>query len=405
MSDIFREREIQVGEETVVLKKMPIDYIFHFDSQPYIIGGTSGAGKTKLSLHLMYRYASECTKIFYVSSTKASSFNSGDDDINLIPRVFRRSPSYEELYGIWHDIKEENAAIASSASEYEATLLKIFADDKEKARSSIKYIHERCAMLYKEHKKKYLDEGRDEDESEKSARRDENAMLCSALAVLVVDGIKQNGNQMLSEKELLLANSLISKKPKTLLILDDVTAEMEALKTNGSKMVKYEGKTYKINQAYELMITDILTRGRHFNCLIALFLHDIKVIKPEQIKNLIIFDAATAQAVQLLRKIPKQFQRVISTVAPIVFNGEYKYYFIYGKPNDNEVCVGKADLFSGPINFSPANKALIKAYEEISRLSKTDNAESVDDMIDEDDEEEEGEEEEGEEEEGEEILK
>ena len=402
MSDnIFREKEIQVDETTVILKKMPIDYIFQFGSQPYIITGTSGAGKTKLSMHLLYRYAKECTKVFYVSSTKSSSFNATDDDINRIPKVFRRSPSYDEIYGIWHDILEEYKAVNASIEDYEQVLLKIYGDEKEKAKSTIKYIREKCSEVYKEQKKIYTTQGQEEGDAERNARRDENAMKCSSLSILIVDGITQKGNQMLSEKELLTVNSLVSKKPKTLLILDDVTAEMEGLKSNGSRMVKYDGKPYKINVAYDLLITDILTRGRHYNCLIAIFLHDIKVVKPEQIKNVIVFDSASAQQIQLLRKIPKQFLKTLSMITPAVFNGEYKYYFIYGRPTENEVCVGKADLFSGPIEFSPANKALMHAYEEIARLNKEDDieedagGEGGDEEVDE----EEGEDEEEEEEE------
>ena len=396
---IFREKEVQIGEKTIILKKMPIDYIFQFGSQPYIITGTSGAGKTKLSMHLIYRYARECTKVFYVSSTKASSFNATDDDINLIPKVFRRSPSYDEIYGIWHDILEEYKAISASPEEYEQILVKIFGEERDKAKSTIKYISDKCSELYKDQKKKYLETSKDEEESEKYARRDENAMKCSCLSILLVDAIKQKGNQMLSEKELLTVNSLVSKKPKILLILDDVTAEMEGLKSSASRMVKYEGKAYRINQAYDLLITDILTRGRHYNCLIAIFLHDIKVVKPEQIKNIVVFDSGSAQQLQLLKKISKDFLRTLSMVSPIVFNGEYKYYFIYGKPMENEVCVGKADLFSGSIEFSPANKALIKAYDEVARLNKDDEVEELSDT-DESDDEDEDEDEDEEEEEG-----
>lgn len=373
MSDTFREKEVRIGEETIILKRRPIDQIFEFGSQPYIIGGTSGAGKTKLSMHLIYRYARECTKIFYVSSTKAKSFAATDDDINLIPKIFRRTPSYEEIYGIWHDIKEEFTAFASATEDYERILLKLFDDDKDTARNTIKYIKEKCNEVYKDRKRAYKDEGRNEDEIEFCAKRDENAMRCSALSILVADAVKQKGNQSLSEKELLIVNSIGSAKPKILLILDDVTAEMEALKVNGTRMVKYDGRPYKVSQAYNLLITDILTRGRHYNCLIALFLHDLRVVQTEQIKNLIIFDSATSQAYQLLKKVPTSFKRMLQIVTPIVFNGEYKYYFVFGRPNDNDICVGKADLFSGPIEFSPVNKALVKAYEEIARLNKEDN--------------------------------
>lgn len=385
---MFREVEIQVEDKTLVLKQEPIDNIFQFNSQPYVILGTSGSGKTKLSMHLIYRYAEECTKIFYVSSTKASSFNVVDDDINRIPRVFRRTPSYEDIYGIWHDIVEEDTALQVSAGNYEAILSKILGD---KGKAAVKYVQEKCLEVYKEQKERYLKRGDDQDTAEKNAKRDETAMKCSALSILLVDAVNQKGNQMLSEKELLIVDSLISAKPQTLLILDDVTAEMEALKANATKMVKWQGTQYKVARAYELLITDILTRGRHYNCLIAIFLHDLSVIKAGQINNIVIFDQASAQSVQLYQKIPKPFKKTLKIVSDIVFSGEYKYYFVYGQPNNNYVCVGKADLQSGSIEFSPANKSLIKVYDEILRLNDEDEIESGDDS-DEDEEEDEEEE-------------
>ena len=386
---MFREVEIQVEDKTLVLKQEPIDNIFQFNVQPYVILGTSGSGKTKLSMHLIYRYAEECTKIFYVSSTKASSFNVVDDDINRIPRVFRRTPSYEDIYGIWHDIVEEDTALQVSAGNYEAILSKILGD---KGKAAVKHVQEKCLEVYKEQKERYLKRGDDSDTAEKNAKRDETAMKCSALSILLVDAVNQKGNQMLSEKELLIVDSLISARPQTLLILDDVTAEMEALKANATKMVKWQGTQYKVARAYELLITDILTRGRHYNCLIAIFLHDLSVIKAGQINNIVIFDQASAQSVQLYQKIPKPFKKTLKIVSDIVFSGEYKYYFVYGQPNNNYVCVGKADLQSGSIEFSPANKSLIKVYDEILRLNDEDEIESGDEE-DEDDEEDEEEEE------------
>ena len=379
---MFRETEIQVEDKTIVLKQEPIDSIFKFGSQPYIILGTSGSGKTKLSMHLIYRYAEECTKIFYVSSTKASSFDMANDDINCIPRVFRRTPSYKDIYGIWKDIIEEDKALKASIEEQEAILSKLMGNS---GKASAKLLKEKCVEVYNEQKQKYIARGDSKEDAEKSAKRDEYAMLCSALSILIVDAVNQKGNKTLSEKELLIVDSLVSAKPQTLLILDDVTAEMEALKSNRTKQVMWDGKQFPISTAYDLMLTDILTRGRHYNCLIAIFVHDINVIKTGQINNLVVFDQASAQSLRLYRKIPKTFLNTLSVASNTVFNGEYKYYFIYGRPNDNYICVGKADLQSGEIDLSPANKALVKAYDEILRLNDEDDVEEISGESDEED--------------------
>lgn len=373
MSDaIFREREVQVGDETILLRKQPIDKIFQFGSQPYVIIGISGSGKTTLSLHLIYRYARECTKLYYVSATTAKSFDSTNDAINKIPACFRRQPTFESINAIWDDIIEENKATSASAEEYEQLILKLWGDNKDAARSTIKYIKSKCDEVYTQQLAYYKRRGESEDTAQKNANRDQHAMRCSCLSLLVADSVSQKGNAMLSEHELLVVNSLISKKPKTLLILDDVTAELENMKLTNSRLVKYQGRSIKVNTAYELLITDILTRGRHYNCLIALFIHDINVIKKSQIQNIIVFDSMAAQTLQLSRTISRRFLNALTAISPILFTSEFEHYFIYGKLQENQICVGKADLCSGTIELSSGNRALVKAYEEIAKLNEND---------------------------------
>jgi hypothetical protein len=53
-------------------------------------------------------------------------------------------------------------------------------------------------------------------------------------------------------------------------------------------------------------------------------------------------------------------------VKPIIFTNEYKYYFLYIDQDNDDICVGKADLhINEHVKFSELNTEFIKAYDNI----------------------------------------
>ena len=379
-STIFRDKDITIGPgKHFILKKKSVEDIFKFDSPPYIILGQSGCGKTKLSMHLMYRYAKECTKIFYVSSTKGTSFDStGDDDINVVPKVFRRSPTFESLYGIWRDIISEKDAFNASPEEFEHILKQIWANEKEDIKSDIKLVNDECTRVYQSSLQMYKGKGIESGEADKQAKRDSNAIKCSMLAMMVIDSVKQKGSKGLTEKEMIIVNSIVSRRPKTLLILDDVTTEMESMKTARGKMVQYNGASTSVDRAYTQLLIDILTRARHHWCMVAIFLHSIDSLPKSLIRNLIIFDNSGIAKIRASRMFANDVKNVFGSIAQEVFVPDYKYFFIAADVQDNRYCVGKADLFSGPIELSPINQELVKAYDAVIKSGTDEDAESSD---------------------------
>jgi hypothetical protein len=163
--------------------------------------------------------------------------------------------------------------------------------------------------------------------------------------------------------------------------LDDVSAELDALKTQ-SKQVQFNGASMKIAAAYKSLLLDILTTGRHKNAIICLFLHDIDIIQgmKSQLENLIMLNAAAANKITMSRTFGQDIKRKIETIAPILFINEYMYHFLFMSISKNIICVGKAELLNGTsIALSDINKNYIEAYNAITGVEQLD--EEVDEEV------------------------
>ena len=165
---------------------------------------------------------------------------------------------------------------------------------------------------------------------------------------------------------MLILNSFISKAPKVMLLLDDVSSELDGLKRN-KKKVNYEGQTLSASDAYKRLIIHILTRGRHYGALICLFLHSIDILQEKSyINNLILLNDASAQKVMNARTFPEDMRKTIGAVKGHVFNSTYPYHFLYLSGLSGEVAVGKADLhINEELPLSQSNKLFVRAFDEI----------------------------------------
>lgn len=397
MSTVFREKEIAIGNRFLSLKKKDISEIFKFKQPPYIIIGTTGSGKTKLSIALMYLYAKECTRIIYVSETKNSSFELGENsDVAKIPKVFRRSATFESLNGIWNDVKNEEEAHLFNEPDYIRILKILWSDESEKINRDIQTLQTEFSKQMKELTAKYMSDGLSNEEATKKASVDLTALRCDVLAKMILNAVEQKpkNTEKLTEKEMRIVSSIISPAPKSLIILDDVSAEMDKMQASSSRNVRFNGETLSVSKAYNALITDILTKGRHYNVIVCLFLHSLDAIQKEKISNLIIFDQAAASKITLSKSISRSVNQTLTAIIPVLFNGDYKYHFLYINTQDNtDFCVGKADLYTGAIPLSKINLRLVQAYEEIEKLTDSENNdqnfgnEENDDSDDEEDEE------------------
>jgi hypothetical protein len=212
----------------------------------------------------------------------------------------------------------------------------------------------------------YKRAGKSETEANRLAQTDADAFYCETIARLIVDGTTRNSQNLTSE-ELQAARAFVSDYPKVMLILDDVSAELDALKTQ-TKSVQFNGASMKISNAYKSLILDILTTGRHKNAIICLFLHDIDIIQnmKSQIENVILLNATAANKIAMSRTFGPILRRKIESISPVLFVPEFEYYFLYLALSKGHACVGKADLFEGScIKLSDLNKNYVEVYNNI----------------------------------------
>lgn len=358
---IFRKTEIPLGDKVITLEFKQITDIFKFNTPPYIVIGVTTAGKTTLCLDILSKFSKDCTNIYYVTSTEE---NLKDDSISMIPRAYRRKPKYEILYNIWKEIKASYEATNVDPTKLSNMLITLCG--KQDATVILKKLEDKREQIQKEQLARYREMNYDESDCIQFAKDDSKAFYIDTLTHLILDFAKTKGTRNFSDSEMLILNSFISKAPKVMLLLDDVSSELDGLKRN-KKKVNYEGQTLSASDAYKSLIIDILTRGRHYGALICLFLHSIDILQEKSyINNLILLNDASAQKVMNARTFPEEMRKTIGAVKSHVFNSSYPYHFLFLSGLSGEVAVGKADLhINEELPLSQSNKLFVRAFDEI----------------------------------------
>ena len=363
MNPIFRERTLTGTTGPFDLKFKKISEIFSFDEPPYICAGSTGGGKTTMAIDIIFNYGPKASRIYYVSATKAAI---DEQAINLIPEVCRRTPTYENLSGIWNEIKSTCEQSKQPPEQIMNLLPKLYDKDDVKAiTSTIQQV-----------------------EKELAKKNDAQSVIAWKLEVvtrLVVDAIQQRGHKNLTIDELSIVTNLISSQQKTILILDDVSSELSKLKASKQK-VMVGSNTMSVAEAYKSVLTDILTKARHFQCICVIFIHDWNIIEgKEQATNFIMLDSTAVSSIANKRSINSIIVEKAKICSPLIFTSLYKYHFLVIKRNGEEVCVSKADLHDGEeLDLDKLNKHLLEAYKNVT-LGLTDEPMAVAKNNDEDD--------------------
>ena len=360
---IFRRQEVALGEKVITLQYKPITEIFKFEEPPFIIVGASTSGKTTLCLDILSKFSKQCTSIYYVTSTEE---NLKDDSISMIPRAFRRKPKFKTLYGIWKEIRAQHTATNVDPLKLGNMLISLI--DKEKATVILNALQAKRDQIQKEQLARYRQMGHDENTVIQYAKEDAKAFYIDTIVKIILDLARTVGTRKLSADDMMILSGFISKAPRVLLLLDDVSSEMDSLKRDNHK-VKYEGETIQTGKAYESLLVDILTRGRHYGALICMFLHSIEIINQKSyINNLILLNDGAAQKVANARTFPEDMRRIILAVRSYVFNSSFPYHFLYLNSLDlSKLAVSKASLHvNEDLELSGANKLFIKAYNEVA---------------------------------------
>ena len=190
------------------------------------------------------------------------------------------------------------------------------------------------------------------------------------LTRLILNGINLYGDEKLTNEELLFVQLLVSTDTKTILIIDDVSAELNRLKMSSEKVV-YEdehGETnmLQISKAYKTLLTDMFTKARRYNCILCMFVHTWEIIDvKDQIKNFIIVDEKSATDIKRYHSVSNErVKSIIDTIKNTVYN-KYKYHVIVVK--DSNIMVTKADLnYGNKLMLDDLNNKYIEAYEKVS---------------------------------------
>ena len=361
---IFRRCEVQCRDgKPISLEQKTIPEVFQFGSQPYVIVGTSGGGKTTLCLDIIYKLGRDCTNIYYVTATQDTM---KDDTISQIPRAYRRAPTFENIHNIWREVRRSYEAHAPN----DDTLKKVFVEVCKLAnRNSIDILAKlnlKRTQLMTARQEYYKSKKLVQSDIMKQSNDDAKAFYVDTLSKLIVSFAADIDQSRLSNPSCAILNALVSTPPKTLLLLDDVSSELSALK-NAPKKVQYNGSPQKVSEAYKSELLDILTRGRHYNAIICMFLHTIDLIPDKSlVNNIIIMTKEACQKVCNAKTFTEETKNILQAVTPVVFTPDHKYCFFHINQLNGNLGVCRADLHYGEtLQLSPMNQAFITAVENI----------------------------------------
>ena len=393
--------------------------IFQFhNSKPYLIIGNSGGGKTTLCYDIMYRKASEATRIYYVSNTTVSSTNSIIDNF---PNAIRSQCTIENLVKIWQEINHNmNAYYCSDTSSGSTnngpmnTLANIYnkliyggnlvEQDKQwrksvvesypevfKSDAQLKNMSAIVDTISKHIQRTYVDTMKqkvNENDREACFRIETDASniaiaFCQETLIRLIINIIQvypasvnsssASQYTLTASELAIINGFYSEKPKTLLVIDDCTETLVSfVKDTKNKKTSIAGSLDSVSNIYNEFMKCIFTRARHANCLICIFVHQLEAIaSKDSLNNIILLGTAGLTEISRSRSIPDQTKTVLSTMSNKIFNDpKYKYHFVYYNQSDDpsNVYISKATLLgpSSAVKYSPICERYYEIYDSIN---------------------------------------
>lgn len=358
MNTIFREEAIRVNGENKLLKKKSFREIFEFNRPPYLCVGASGTGKTTIAIDIIFNFAREASRIYYISATENSV---SESSINAISKLYRRSPSIENLDNVWKEIKKTSEQSKVPPEKLLELIGKIYPkQDTNRINMELK--------KYDEEMKDELNERYKDlpvNERKQTVIDDIQATKIEILARLILNGIEQYGSKNLNLEDVSIVSNLVSTEQKTILILDDISSELSMLKTSKQKYY-FNDNLMSSQDAYKSILTDILTKARHYDCICVIFVHGWNIIDLKSLtSNFIILDQTAASNMRILRSVSDVATKAVQAAAGIVFD-KYKHHFIVVKNGGDDICVGCAELHIGDnLEISDLNRNLLNAYNEI----------------------------------------
>lgn len=369
----FKPEVIKIDDMEVQLKKEKLTDIFHFDSPPYVCIAVTGGGKTTLAIDLIYTFAAECSNVYYVTKT-TSSFT--DNTIDKVPKAFIRAPTYENISAIWEEMNLMYAATNVKKEKMIEIVIKLYGENI--AHELVDKVEQQTKVIINRNCEMYKKAGYSQNEISKLIDEDLKAFRYELYRRVILYGIKDVKNQKeldekLNVEQTNIINGLVSKPTKTLLIFDDMTSEINNMKMDKTKII-YQDPTSKQtmmltkSQAYDAMVFDILSTGRHHNAIIVFFVHSFDTIeKKDAITNVILFDDQMVTKLMGLRLFPKNMKKIVASGASKVFRNTEDHNFLHYDFSKRKLSVGRADLHTiDDIKVSPQMQQYFDIFEKIN---------------------------------------
>lgn len=324
------------GQDTEIPFSHIEELISFKNMKPVIVVAGTGSGKTVLAVDVLAKFAKQANYAYFITQT-APSYT--EKTLSKVPNYFIRQPGedpFSLINGIWNDIEARVAAVSIEPSSVK-TILSVLYPSQDVNEQLEQYI---ASLGIKN-------------------SDDENAVRIEILTRLILDRVQQDDSVLakFDKPTRMKINGLITNTTKTILILDDVTGMLQSL-SNAKETVMYDGSSQTKSKAFASLLRNILTRGRHCNCIVMMFIHDINVLGDVAIKsidNILMLDGSAASVISTKTSLGKdicEYLKFCLKKTDIFNPNRYKYYGMFLSRSKRQIYVTKADLHEH-IDISP----------------------------------------------------
>lgn len=333
MAQTYYDSEITVEGEKITVPFVPVSELLQFNEPPYVFVGSSGSGKTVFSVDVLHQFAKKANYIYYVSQTKPSF--DPNNPIRQIPNLFLRNPeknTFQTIKDIWDDITQRCDSMKMSPDEMEVVLTKLYGQ-----KGITKLITNSVANL---------------------GKTEAVAAQLEIITRMVIDRCKHEPKSMdkLTDAEKAKVNSMISHSTRSILILDDLSTLINQAQ-NAKQTTTVNSNAVNAGKAFQDLLNDIFTRGRHYNCICCCFIHSLKsTLRAEILNNILNFVITDKVALREIKASSSfglgNLLTSVSNQIGIFDEKKYSYYVVYVRRASTIVKITKAQLHQTPIELN-----------------------------------------------------
>lgn len=317
------------GDEEIIYQSTISD-IFQYGAPPYIIIGETTSGKSTMLYDLLYQKAEQATNIYYFSSTEPQL----DDPLCSLLKIFKRTATLQNFINVWDEIVTKgdcyNNINNDSGTQIGLNILQkimepeLFTNFYTKLNS---YLDNVMKHYYANNS------------NTNSALSSKVILKNEIIYKNIFNIIKENPDlfNSLPHHQKLFIQSFCSERQKNIVLFDDVTSVIQNISSSNkiitSKQSEFNGKSE--SKVYLSLLIDILTRGRHYNSIICLFVHNLKIFgnaKGNLTNAILIGEGAVNEYIRQQSVIPsyKKYIQQLREQLKI-----YPYSFIYAYTSDS----------------------------------------------------------------------